>query len=178
MTIKDNLFITQVEGIDIEEILPSYPESAWSMGGIAESRYKNIKGLTKATDLRSAYSTLPCNTLKKFLEDVVDPIVDNYAKENDIAFNEKEYQLVRYKEGQFFKEHADATEEFPRKISILLYLNEDYTGGEIIFTKESISIKPKKNTLIIFPSSEDFSHSAEPVISGIKYVVVGFRSYV
>lgn len=178
MTIKDNLFITEVDGIDIEQILPSYPESAWKMGGIAESRYKNAKDLTKATDLRDAHSASPCNTLNKFLQDIIDPIADNYAKEKKIDFNQKEYQLVRYKEGQFFKKHVDATEEFPRKISILLYLNDNYSGGEIIFTKENILIKPKKNTLIIFPSSEDFSHSAEPVLSGTKYVVVGFRSYV
>jgi Rps23 Pro-64 3,4-dihydroxylase Tpa1-like proline 4-hydroxylase len=177
MTIKDDLFITQVEGIDFEKLIYSYPEEVWKAGGIAKSRYKTVKWLNKDTDLRSADSTEICNVLKKFLEETIDPIITNYADEKNINFNKKEYQLVRYKKGQFFKEHTDATEEYPRKISALLYLNDNYTGGEIVFTKKNISIKPIKNTLILFPSSEEFSHSAEPVISGIKYVVVGFRSH-
>lgn len=172
------MLITKVDGIDIENLLDSYPENVWSIGDIAQSRYKTIKGLTKGTDLRSAYATEPCDILKKFIQDKVDPIVDNYAKEKGIDFNDKDYQLARYRDGQYFREHTDATEEFPRKISVLLYLNEEYSGGEIVFTKKSISIKPTKNTLVIFPSTDEYAHSAEPVLSGTKYVVVGFRSYV
>lgn len=176
MNSKDKISIVQVDGIDVYEILKSYTEESWSQGGIAESRYKHIKGLTKGTDLRNAHATELCQVLQKFIQDTVDPIVDDYAKSNSIEFSKKDYQFVRYSEGQFFRDHVDATEEFPRKVSILLYLNDDYTGGEIVFTKLNMSIKPKKNTLIMFPSSEEFSHSAEPVKSGTKYVVVGFRS--
>lgn len=178
MTNNEDMLMLHVEGIDIEKLLNSYPESVWSVGGVAESRYKTVKGLTKGTDLRSAYATEPCSILNKFIQDKIDPIVDKYAKEKNIEFNDKDYQLARYKEGQFFKEHVDATEEFPRKISVLLYLNDEYTGGEILFTKKNIKIKPKKNTLLVFPSTDEYAHSAEPVISGTKYVVVGFRSYV
>jgi len=172
---KEDILIKSLDGIEITKILDSYPEDVWAEGGIAPSRYKYIKGLKKGTELRNASSTSPCEILRKFLEEVVDPIVDEYAKNKFIDFTKKQYQLVRYTEGQFFKEHADATEEFLRKISVLFYLNDNYLGGEIVFTKFDMCIKPEKNTLIVFPSSEEFSHSAEPVKSGVKYVVVGFR---
>jgi Rps23 Pro-64 3,4-dihydroxylase Tpa1-like proline 4-hydroxylase len=176
MNSVDSILVKRLEGIDIHKILNSYPEESWVQGGIAKSRYKYMDGLTKGTDLRNACSTMPCNVLQSFIDNTVDPIVDKYAKDNNISFFKKDYQLVRYTEGQFFKEHTDATEEFPRKVSVLLYLNDDYSGGEIIFTRFGMSIKPKKNTLILFPSSENFSHLAEPVKSGTKYVVVGFGS--
>jgi Rps23 Pro-64 3,4-dihydroxylase Tpa1-like proline 4-hydroxylase len=176
MNNKDKILIKQLNGVEIEKIVESYSESKWSQGGIAESRYKYSKDLKKSTDLRDASSTTPCLILQNFVTKEVEPILSEYSKTYDIDFYKTEYQLVRYKEGQFFKEHTDATDEFPRKISILIYLNSNYSGGEIVFTKLSMPIKPEKNTLIMFPSSEEFSHSAEPIKSGTKYVIVGFAS--
>jgi Rps23 Pro-64 3,4-dihydroxylase Tpa1-like proline 4-hydroxylase len=173
---KDKVFIKKIQNVDIQKVVNSYSEDVWTQGSIAESRYKNSKNLTKATDLRDAHSTTLCNILKDFVDKEVYPVLVEYSKNHDISFLETEYQLVRYKDGQFFKEHTDATEEFPRKISMLFYLNDDYHGGEIVFTKFSMSIKPDKDTLLIFPSSEDFSHSSEPIQSGTKYVIVGFAS--
>ena len=171
---KEEILIKSIQGINMNEILYSYPEESWNFGGIAKSRYKYSSDFKKDSDLRNASSAKICNTLQNFVDSEISTVIDKYAKDNDINIVKKQYQIARYKEGQFFKEHVDKTEEYPRKISALFYLNDDYLGGSLKFTKLGISIKPKKNTLIIFPSSEDFSHSAEPVESGIKYVVVGF----
>jgi Rps23 Pro-64 3,4-dihydroxylase Tpa1-like proline 4-hydroxylase len=176
MNSNDRVLIKELHGVDIEKIVASYSESKWSQGGIAHSRYKYSTDLKKSTDLRDASSAAPCLLLQDFVTKEVEPILHEYSKNQNIGFYKTEYQLVRYKEGQFFKEHVDATEEFPRKISILIYLNSNYSGGEIVFSKLSMSIKPEKNTLIMFPSSEEFSHSAEPIKSGTKYVIVGFAS--
>jgi Rps23 Pro-64 3,4-dihydroxylase Tpa1-like proline 4-hydroxylase len=174
MNNKDEVLIKSVQGIDIGKILGSYPEKCWVEGGVAKSRYKYSSDLKKDSDLRNAHATNPCSVLQKFIDNEISTIIDKYAKDNNINISKKFYQLVRYTEGQFFKEHTDATEEYPRKISALFYLNDNYLGGDLLFTKIGISIKPKKNTLVIFPSSEHFSHSAELVKSGTKYVVVGF----
>lgn len=174
MNNNDEILIKSIQGIDIDKIIGSYSEENWSEGGIAKSRYKYSNELKKDSDLRNASSTKLCNVLQNFVDIEVSTIIDRYAKDNNFNITKKEYQLVRYKDGQFFKEHIDATEEYPRKISALFYLNDNYSGGSLLFTKIGISIKPKKNTLVVFPSSEYFSHSAEPVESGVKYVIVGF----
>jgi predicted 2-oxoglutarate/Fe(II)-dependent dioxygenase YbiX len=57
---------------------------------------------------------------------------------------------------------------------VLIYLNDDYEGGEIEFVNFDIKIKPKAGTLIMFPSNYPYSHIAHPVISGTKYAVSTF----
>ena len=54
------------------------------------------------------------------------------------------------------------------------YLNEDYHGGEIEFTRFNLKIKPKENQMIIFPSNYIYNHVVNPVIKGKRYVIVGW----
>ena len=54
--------------------------------------------------------------------------------------------------------------------SLVCYLNEDYEGGEISFPKHNITIKPKKGSLIMFPSQDPFIHEVKNVIDGDRYM--------
>lgn len=64
----------------------------------------------------------------------------------------------------------------------LLYLNDDYVGGELLLedhSSDSVAdghklIKPKSGTLIYF--TEDVYHSVMPVSEGIRYNIVMFFS--
>lgn len=64
---------------------------------------------------------------------------------------------------------------FPtREISSLIYWNDDYLGGEICFPNQSITLKPKAGTLILFPSNNNFPHQVLPVTQGLRYVSTNF----
>ena len=64
---------------------------------------------------------------------------------------------------------------FPtREISSLIYWNDDYLGGEICFPNQSITLKPKAGTLILFPSNNNFPHQVFPVEQGLRYVSTNF----
>lgn len=82
------------------------------------------------------------------------------------------YGLLRYSGGEEYKFHYDGGTESKRGISVLIYLNDDYEGGEIEFPNFKITIKPKAGTLILFPSNYAYGHIAHPVTSGTKYVIV------
>lgn len=166
------LKIIKVSGIDLDVFLKHMPENSWIDGRVAPSR---ING-NHYKDIRDSSMNFLNEELEDLIENLTFKYVYEYAEKNNISISNKDYQVARYSPGQFFKEHVDATIEFPRKISTLLYLNDNYEGGTITFTKLNVSIKPEKNTMLIFPSNEDFAHSADPVISGTKYVVVGFWS--
>ena len=56
----------------------------------------------------------------------------------------------------------------------LLYLNDDYQGGEIVFPKQEISMKPKPGTLIFFMGDMEFPHSVNEIIDGERLNVVSF----
>jgi predicted 2-oxoglutarate/Fe(II)-dependent dioxygenase YbiX len=57
-------------------------------------------------------------------------------------------------------------------LSPILYLNDDYTGGEIEFVHHGITIKPSPGMLVLFPANYAYSHIAHPVKTGTKYAIV------
>ena len=82
------------------------------------------------------------------------------------------YSMLRYRTGQEYKAHKDGNTISGRSLSAILYLNDDYTGGDIEFVFHDVKIKPKAGMLILFPSNYAYAHIAHPVTSGTKYAIV------
>ena len=82
------------------------------------------------------------------------------------------YELLRYKTGEFFKQHVDASEVHNRTISCSFGVNDDYEGGEFAFFDRETIIKVPKGGAILFPSNFMFPHEILPVTSGTRYSVV------
>jgi hypothetical protein len=82
------------------------------------------------------------------------------------------YQINKYEQDQFYDFHVDLTQnrDIDRVLSIVLYLNDDYEGGELEFP--FMTHKPKRGDAILFPSTWLYPHRAAPVKSGTKYSVV------
>ena len=177
MSSLKKISIVDIESISLKDILEKCENGVWQDGEVAKSRYSVDVGNGINKSIRNVDVLSISEDLYPTIHNVIEPHVTQYAKENGIDIESSTgYSLTRYSVGQFFQEHVDSTKEFPRKISIVLYLNDDYEGGTITFTKINKSFKPKANSLFIFPSDEEFSHSADPVISGTKYIIVGFWS--
>jgi predicted 2-oxoglutarate/Fe(II)-dependent dioxygenase YbiX len=51
----------------------------------------------------------------------------------------------------------------------IIYLNEDYEGGELFFPKYNIHMKPQPGTLIFFPSTNMYAHGVTEVTDGVRY---------
>jgi hypothetical protein len=85
-----------------------------------------------------------------------------------------EYNILKYGKGQHFTNHIDDHPDYPRRVSTVFYLNDNYEGGEINFPRFNITLKPKANQKIIFPSNYIFNHSVSPVVSGTRYSVVSW----
>ena len=43
--------------------------------------------------------------------------------------------------------------------SCLIYLNDNFTGGEIYFPKQNVTVKPEAGMLIAFPGNKNYEHS-------------------
>lgn len=77
--------------------------------------------------------------------------------------------LLKYEKDDFFVTHTDSSRSYPRQVSTVYYVNDNYSGGELTFPYIDLTIKPMAGELIVFPSTNMFSHQAEKIIEGTKY---------
>jgi hypothetical protein len=172
MSDEDKIKIIKFEDIVLEDVLKYCNETTWKEGGVAKSRYSLEKGSGINKNIRDAdISDIPSSFYKK-IDIAIDPHIKQYAKENNIGIlKNTAYIVTRYLKGQFFVELTDSTEEFPRKVSAILYLNDNYSGGEISFPHLDISIKPEAGTLITFPGNKHYIHEVKKVTSGTRFTM-------
>lgn len=101
--------------------------------------------------------------------------IDDYSYYWGINVNYYEaFNFVKYESpGQEFKIHADHGPAYNCTVSAVIYLNDDYEGGDIFFPRlDKVSYKPKMGDIAIFPSNYIYEHASLPMISGTKYCVV------
>jgi Rps23 Pro-64 3,4-dihydroxylase Tpa1-like proline 4-hydroxylase len=105
----------------------------------------------------------------------IKPYLDIYTEKYKLETRFYENaQFLRYSKGQKVDEHSDKIRFFLRNISLTYYINDDYEGGEIEFVNFDLKVKSKKNQLIIFPSTDLYTHKVHPVTGGLRYVIVQF----
>ena len=87
-------------------------------------------------------------------------------------------QCVRYKRAQRFRSHFDGGVDLPRLATYLLYLNDDFDGGETYFPMLDLSIAPKSGSCLRFASCTadgrvlwQSEHGGLPVTRGVKYAL-------
>ena len=101
--------------------------------------------------------------------------IDDYAKYWGISVVYYEaFNFVKYEgEGTHFNIHADHGPAYNCTVSAVIYINDDYEGGEIKFPRlDNYVHKPKVGDIAIFPSNYIYEHASLPMKTGTKYCVV------
>jgi len=90
--------------------------------------------------------------------------------------------IIRYRKGGHYDPHADADarkdeqsswyRNVERDFSAIIYFNDNFTGGTLFFPDYNYRLTPKPGMLVCFPSNHHYIHTAEPVISGVRYAFV------
>ena len=100
---------------------------------------------------------------------------DRYMQDFKVPCSQKEdYEILKYGEGNFFIDHVDDGLFMTRKVSIVYYFNDNYDGGEIIFPRFDLEIKPKANQLLLFPANYIYNHNVNEVTKGTRYSMVNW----
>jgi hypothetical protein len=135
-------------------------------------------GIPYSNQPKNDYSNLSetfFTTLSNMFLENFDPIEKDYKNAYGIRTDWHDtYGILKYGVGQKFTNHIDDHPDYHRRISTVYYINEDYEGGEIIFPRFDVSVKPKANQMIIFPSTYVYNHSVLPVTDGTRYAVVSW----
>jgi predicted 2-oxoglutarate/Fe(II)-dependent dioxygenase YbiX len=82
------------------------------------------------------------------------------------------YQLLRYQEGQFYKQHTDSFKAHPRAVSCSFALNDDFEGGGFAFFDNEFRHELKKGSALMFPSNFMYPHEVLPVTKGTRYSII------
>ncbi len=101
--------------------------------------------------------------------------IDDYAKSwgINVVYYEA-FNFVKYEgEGKHFRIHADHGPMYNCTVSAVIYINDNYEGGEIKFPRlDNLVIKPRVGDIAVFPSNYIYEHASLPMQSGTKYCVV------
>lgn len=82
------------------------------------------------------------------------------------------YDLLRYTEGQYYRQHTDSFHQQQRSISCSVCINDDYEGGEFAFFDREIMIKAGTGSVIVFPSNFMYPHEIMTVTKGTRYSII------
>lgn len=59
----------------------------------------------------------------------------------------------------------------------ILYLNNDYEGGELYFPDHNLEFKPTMGQYIMFPGGHENIHGVKEITAGTRYTMVSFWDY-
>jgi predicted 2-oxoglutarate/Fe(II)-dependent dioxygenase YbiX len=59
-------------------------------------------------------------------------------------------------------------------IGNIIYLNDDYEGGELYFPQHDLQFKPENGTAAFFPGDRNYLHGVTEITSGIRYTLPTF----
>lgn len=115
----------------------------------------------------------------KEIHEAINLCVENYSEvvHKDLGWLPDEITIRKYHPGGKMGPHIDCEEDDDESrltASIVLYLNDDFEGGDVIFPNHGISFKPEPGSILIFPSVKPYYHESTEIISGYKYMCPAF----
>jgi Rps23 Pro-64 3,4-dihydroxylase Tpa1-like proline 4-hydroxylase len=121
--------------------------------------------------------------MKNLVFNIINPFYEFEIKDSEVP------QLLYYGVGGHYQPHIDGYGEWTnpdgtriwrksvdRDLSMILYLNNDFEGGDFIFPTLNIRVRPKPGMLITFPSTPEYLHGVEPVTKGERFAIVNWMT--
>jgi 2OG-Fe(II) oxygenase superfamily len=159
--------------------------------------YANAEGSHRYGDLKSIIKELLVEETDEKIKQTISSIFNTistamgicaieYAFKFKIDSEQLEYALEamklpntkiginKYSEGQFMGPHVDWNDQnYDIAYTIVVYLNDNYEGGELYFVDPSINlkIKPKAGSIIMFPSNLPYLHQSCEITKGRKMLI-------
>jgi hypothetical protein len=170
-----------------------------NIDGPDSNGYTEIKNLEKKEqedllkNIQEAFHTSSKDFFKQYENDEILKSFINLFNTNNIKCKNSGISFLRYDKNEDLEDlnyknkpvameyHTD-THEFDKespghklKITVTMYLNDDYDGGEISFLHEDsgkiINYKPQKGDVVIFPSGHPYYHGVLKIFKNERYLL-------
>ena len=116
---------------------------------------------------------------RNIVREIINPFYDIEILESEVP------QILSYGIGGHYSPHVDGEslwktpdgdliwkKSTDRDLSMVLYLNDDYEGGDFVFPELKVRVRPEPGMLVCFPSNHHYRHGVEPVTKGQRYSIV------
>ena len=132
---------------------------------------RNIGNMPEYSGMYKKFSELGMNYLKE-LGYSDDLLPSKYGFE--------ELRIKKYDVGDSFDKHVDVSDykSARRWIAFLVYLNDNFTGGDTEFYPHQQVIHPKTGRVLVFPCVWTYPHAGLPIVSGTKYILTTYFHYI
>lgn len=154
---EDMLILTNY----LDQFNPNSPKNEYYVDYMGDEH----KNSTKITDQKVI------DTMHKIDKEIIENNViyfNNIGLEPTERIWDRGLELIRWGVCEGLGPHADGssdTPEYPKYLlAALLYLNDEYDGGEISFPDYDIIVRPEPGDLVYFPSH--FIHQVMPILDG------------
>lgn len=129
------------------------------------------KSIFKLTEIKDIRVKQVLNTVNNYALTICK---EKYAQVLDVSFQKttwiREPELVKWEPGSSLPPHIDGPGRIePPQLTVggLVYLNDNYSGGELYFPDQDVIIKPSAGDLVFFPCH--FYHEVKVVGADGEY---------
>jgi predicted 2-oxoglutarate/Fe(II)-dependent dioxygenase YbiX len=103
------------------------------------------------------------------------------SKKTSIIQQIETIDALQYEVGGHYVYHVDSATHIPRTLSAVLFLNNDYEGGELCFADPInqecyLKVSAAPGRLIVWPSNFLYPHAVTPLKKGKRYSVVSWAN--
>ncbi len=167
--VADNIFYIRnfLSNEELEVVarqLEGLPENSWSLvnDGLPEN-WQN-----KFYDHND-------NELNGLIRKKIAKITESFPNLQVIGYN----RILRQAPGQNMEAHVDEKNDVnngsTREYAAVIYVNDDYQGGEIRYVNFDISVKPEAGSILIFKTGPEYLHEVLQVRGNkSRYCLPGF----
>lgn len=120
--------------------------------------------------------------LRSIRDRIVQTVSKHFRLENELYSDS--FSIVRWRFGDAQAPHADSenpdgtSHPYPwRAYGSIIYLNEDYTGGELEFPDLKLKPATPAKTLAFFPGTKEYMHAVSSITSGTRYTLATFLTH-
>ena len=166
-------------GDDIDKIVQSFEFKPTMVGMASHARVDVLVRSAQAIDLTAAARGVASTSIAKRADYRVHQALMEVAKRYrtefpwfDFTTAHESITLLRYENGQCYKQHVDSGRGIDRTLTVILGLNEGYEGGQLALFDGAMAVRVGKGQALAFPSNFMFPHEVTPVTKGVRYSAV------
>jgi hypothetical protein len=107
--------------------------------------------------------------LNRQVEDIIRPY--DFLYYNGLGTIQRQY------DGAELRVHVDNYTDPYVAYAAIIYVNDDYNGGELIFPTRNLELRVPAGAMMLFPGTADYPHGVKPPLAGPhRYVLPSFIS--